>query len=46
MKKIKCPECGKKMKFIKPDEMIPSGYYLCKHCRNMYRPIVVDVLKE
>jgi len=46
-KKLRCPECNHKMKFIKPDpdNIFPDGYY-CKHCPNMYKPITVYARKE
>ncbi len=46
MKKKRCPDCNAKMEYGKPDSIVPDGYYYCKHCPNMYKPISVDVLKE
>lgn len=45
-KKKRCPECNHKMRFEKPDKYFPDGYYFCKHCPDMYKPITVYMKEE
>lgn len=39
-KKPRCPQCNKKLKFKKPDSILPDGAYYCKHCPDLYKPVV------
>lgn len=36
-KELRCPKCGKKLKYWKPDAVFPNGAYHCKRCPNLYK---------